>query len=158
MRHQISCSTTKLSKAMNPEQFNQIEEAILDGKYSWACVLLLRFAGYNPLHYIPYRTYNRLQKENCQNGRAIAQKADSIKASNQATANRSSSMFDEKSLDKIADLNYLEVIGEKNNSLRGGYQEQWVSERLEEDSSITWNLTPLSSKNSLFVSGAVRII
>lgn len=53
---------------MNSAQLNQIVEAILAGKYSWACVLILRFAGYEPLHYIPYRTYNRLLKENCQNG------------------------------------------------------------------------------------------
>lgn len=44
------------------DQFIQIIEAILEGRYSWACVLLLRFAGFNPLHYIPYRTYNRLIK------------------------------------------------------------------------------------------------
>jgi len=50
---------------MTTEQFNQIVAAIIEGKYSWACVLILSFAGYNPLHYIPYRTYNRLLKENC---------------------------------------------------------------------------------------------
>lgn len=44
------------------DQLIQIIEAILEGRYSWACVLLLRFAGFNPLHYIPYRTYNRLIK------------------------------------------------------------------------------------------------
>jgi hypothetical protein len=60
MHSQMSYSRTKLDKTMNPEQFNQVVEAILAGKYSWACVLILRFAGYNPLHYIPYRTYNRL--------------------------------------------------------------------------------------------------
>ncbi|MBE9012956.1 HetP family heterocyst commitment protein [Pseudanabaenaceae cyanobacterium LEGE 13415] len=49
---------------MNPEQFTQVFEAILEGKYSWACVLTLKFTGYNPLHYIPYRTYKRLIKEN----------------------------------------------------------------------------------------------
>jgi len=49
---------------MNSEQFDQVVEAIIAGKYSWACVLILRFSGYNPLHYIPYRTYNRLVKEN----------------------------------------------------------------------------------------------
>ncbi len=53
-----------LDRVMDPEQFNQVIEAILDGKYSWACVLILRFAGYNPLHFIPYRTYNRLVKDN----------------------------------------------------------------------------------------------
>jgi hypothetical protein len=55
---------TRLDKAMSHEQFTQVVDAILNGKYSWACVLILRFAGYNPLHYIPYRTYNRLLKEN----------------------------------------------------------------------------------------------
>jgi hypothetical protein len=57
-------STSRLDKAMTPEQFTQVVEAILNGKYSWACLLILRFGGYNPLHYIPYRTYNRLMKEN----------------------------------------------------------------------------------------------
>lgn len=51
-------------KFMTPDQFVQVVDAILEGKYSWACVLILRFAGYNPLHYIPYRTYNRLMKDN----------------------------------------------------------------------------------------------
>lgn len=49
---------------MLPEKLDQIVDAIVDGKYSWACVLLLRSNGLNPLHYIPYRTYNRLLKEN----------------------------------------------------------------------------------------------
>ena len=51
-------------KVMNPEQFERVMTAIMDGKYSWACVLILRFAGYNPAHYIPYRTYKRLIKSN----------------------------------------------------------------------------------------------
>ncbi len=51
---------------MLPEKLDQIIDAIVDGKYSWACVLLLRSNGFNPLHYIPYRTYNRLLKENTQ--------------------------------------------------------------------------------------------
>lgn len=64
MNQDISSITSKLKDSMHPEQFDQVVEAILAGKYSWACVLMLRFAGYNPLHYIPYRTYNRLLKEN----------------------------------------------------------------------------------------------
>jgi hypothetical protein len=55
----------KLEKVMTTEQFDRVVEAILAGKYSWACVLILRFAGYNPLQYVPYRTYNRLIKDNC---------------------------------------------------------------------------------------------
>ena len=33
-------SSSKLDKAMDPEQFDQIVDAILAGKYSWACKLL----------------------------------------------------------------------------------------------------------------------
>lgn len=55
---------------MTPEQCTQVFEAILEGKYSWACVLILKFAGYNPLHYIPYRTYRRLLKENSSKSRS----------------------------------------------------------------------------------------
>ena len=55
------CETN--NKAMSPDQFDQVVRAILEGKYSWACVLILKFAGYNPAHYIPYRTYKRLIKK-----------------------------------------------------------------------------------------------
>jgi len=64
MTAQIPYSRRESNKAISTEQLDQIVEAILAGKYSWACVLLLRFTGYNPLHYIPYRTHNRLLKEN----------------------------------------------------------------------------------------------
>jgi hypothetical protein len=63
-----------MDKAMNIDQFNQVVDAILAGKYSWACVLILRFSGYNPLHYIPYRTYNRLLKDNAQVNKQNADK------------------------------------------------------------------------------------
>ena len=53
------------TKKINTEQIEQIIKAIIAGKYSWACVLLLRFSGYNPIDYIPYRTYIRLLKNNC---------------------------------------------------------------------------------------------
>ncbi|MBD2136772.1 HetP family heterocyst commitment protein [Anabaena sp. FACHB-1237] len=49
---------------MTPEQFNEITEAITNGRYSWACVLILRYIGYNPIHYIPQRTYSRLIQKN----------------------------------------------------------------------------------------------
>lgn len=140
MSHQFSCANPKLDKTMSPEQFNQIVEAILAGKYSWACVLILRFAGYNPLHYIPYRTYNRLVKENCQNGRAMSPKADNIKARNQATKNDSQSTSDRERLSQIADLNYLEIVGEKTTTIRGGHREYLFNEKLEEDHSISWEL------------------
>ena len=49
---------------MNKKQVEEVVEAILARKYSWACVLTLRFHGYDPVDYIPYRTYIRLLKEN----------------------------------------------------------------------------------------------
>ena len=49
---------------IKPQELDRIVEAILQGKYSWACVLFLRYVGYNPIQYLPYRTYNRLLKEN----------------------------------------------------------------------------------------------
>ncbi|WP_016949990.1 HetP family heterocyst commitment protein [Anabaena sp. PCC 7108] len=66
MNYQVSSSQTNFQNAITPEELNQIIETIADGKYSWACVLILRFIGYNPLHYIPQRTYSRLMKENSQ--------------------------------------------------------------------------------------------
>ena len=52
------------NRIITQEQYRQIVEAIEARKYSWACLLILRFAGDNPRLYIPYRTVNRLIKEN----------------------------------------------------------------------------------------------
>lgn len=49
-------------QVMTDEQLNQIVEAIAAGRYFWACVLILRFAGRNPLDFVPYRNYSRLFK------------------------------------------------------------------------------------------------
>ena len=51
---------------MNHKQVEEVLKAIIAGKYSWACVLMLRYNGYDPVDYIPYRTYIRLLKENYQ--------------------------------------------------------------------------------------------
>jgi hypothetical protein len=56
--------STQTGNKINTEQIEQIIKAIIAGKYSWACVLILRFSGYNPIDYIPYRTYIRLLKNN----------------------------------------------------------------------------------------------
>jgi len=112
MNQQISYLRARSDKAISPEQFNQILEAILAGKYSWACVLLLRFSGYNPLQYIPYRTYNRLLKENCQIGRATHSKTDSINTEQLRTKDLSSPR-------KISDLSYLEVVSDQHPKGKG---------------------------------------
>ena len=125
MAQQIPCSNQRFNKAINPEEFNQIIEAILDGKYSWACVLLLRCSGYNPLQYIPYRTYNRLLKENCQLGRSKQGKTDTLKLVTQDTVSKSDSPASQKGSSKIVDLNYQEVVDEENAHIRGGSVASW---------------------------------
>lgn len=160
MTHQYSFSNSnsnshshsKLDKAMSQEQFNQIVEAILAGKYSWACVLILRFAGYNPLHYIPYRTYNRLQKENCQVGRGNANKTDTINnTSNQGVPTLSKSAAAKGCLSKINDLAYLEAIGNQQAHVRGGSFALW-SDWISEDS-LPEETSYQSLNNSLLVIG-----
>lgn len=106
---------SKLHKAMTVDQFTQVVDAILEGKYSWACVLILRYAGYNPLHYIPYRTYNRLMKENSQDHR---RKPDETKALKHSSAEQALP----KGSYRIEDLNYLETVKQQQTLVKGkGY-------------------------------------
>jgi hypothetical protein len=65
MHQPITDYNNQNAKKINTDQVEQIVKAIIAGKYSWACVLMLRFSGYNPIDYIPYRTYIRLLKNNC---------------------------------------------------------------------------------------------
>jgi hypothetical protein len=99
-----SNSTNRRDKAMTEEQFEQIVGAILNGKYSWACLLILRFAGYNPLHYIPYRTYNRLIKDNTRRDMPKAESGKTL---------------------KIQDLNHLKTVEPEAASLKGGARNFW---------------------------------
>lgn len=65
-KHQQEYYTNDKHFDIRESELDSVIKAIITGKYSWACVLMLRLIGYNPLHYIPYRTYNRLlhkQKE-----------------------------------------------------------------------------------------------
>lgn len=77
MYQQNANSQSQNVKKINNEQIEQIIKAIIAGKYSWACVLLLRFSGYNPMEYIPYRTYIRLLKNNCLTKQTNNQQSDS---------------------------------------------------------------------------------
>lgn len=139
MTHQMSSHSSKLDKAMNPEQFEQLVEAIVDGKYSWACVLILRFAGYNPLHYIPYRTYNRLMKERCQSGRQNNYQTDNKATNHQYPQPHQSTSTNR--LSKISDLGYLEVISDRQNQIHGGNLDQWLNENLQDYNLIKFDLT-----------------
>lgn len=121
----VSGTHQNIDRAMEPEQFTQVIEAILDGKYSWACVLILRFAGYNPLHYIPYRTYNRLVKDNLQSN----SRSDNHQVSNQnqktqkefiKTINQDVALdANQKMSHQIKDLAYVESTSERCQ-IRGG--------------------------------------
>lgn len=142
MNQQIS-GTRNLDKKLPSEQFDQVVEAILAGKYSWACVLMLRFAGYNPLHYIPYRTYNRLLKENTHVSRSNQQQNDNIKIAKLPSDKRSQSHVTPAScLSKIKDLAYLEVVGKKKTEIRGGNLEQWLTTQVHEYESTNPEMAP----------------
>ena len=105
-------SAGKLDRVMESKQFDRIVEAILAGKYSWACVLILRFAGYNPLHYIPYRTYNRLIKNN-------SQRQTLNRLQRQSDRDRAQKSLDRSSY-KVNDLSYLDVVCSEESTIKGG--------------------------------------
>lgn len=112
---------TKPDNFMTEEQFEQVVEAILNGKYSWACVLILRFAGYNPLHYIPYRTYNRLNKVPTTTKKT--KKTDSINPVNSAVFNKNKTNCEKNNLGAIAELEYLEMASDRQAEIKGGNRE-----------------------------------
>ncbi len=139
--HQMPSYNTKLDKAMSQEQFNQIVEAILAGKYSWACVLILRFAGYNPLHYIPYRTYNRLVKDNSQLSKPSQNQTESINNNhNQKMPSLSGSKASQACLSQIKDLAYLEVMGKQKAPVRGGSFAPWLDSTPEDNFQLNYQL------------------
>lgn len=131
-----------LDKTIHPEQFDQVVEAILAGKYSWACVLMLRFAGYNPLHYIPYRTYNRLIKEHSPK-KSKPQHNENLKISKQTANKRKDGNISPSCLNKIKDLAYLEVVGKQKTEIRGGTNlNQWLETQIREYQSMESDFTP----------------
>lgn len=115
---------TNSHQTINQEQFSEITEAILAGKYSWACFLLLRCVGYNPLHYIPYRTYNRLVKENCQISLLSECKTNKINLTNPSPETNSNRSTSRNHLSKINDLDYIDTVTEQHNRIQGGYLDQ----------------------------------
>lgn len=122
MSYQISSSQKTYHKTISPEQLNQVIEAITEGRYSWACVLILRFVGYNPLHFIPQRTYSRLIKENNQPQSTLLSNAASrnLSTSLQSSMNSSGKRASSQVLSKINDLDYMETSDKKQISLSGG--------------------------------------
>ncbi len=133
MNQNHSGINSNLEQSIHPEQFDQLVEAILAGKYSWACVLMLRFAGYNPLHYIPYRTYNRLLKENSHIKKAQQAQPGKI---NRTSAKNSTKNLPSGCLNKIKDIARLEVVGNQKNDVRGGHLDNWLSTQVNEYQSV----------------------
>ena len=109
-----SSADSQLSKTMTEEQFDRVVDAIMSGKYSWACLLILRFAGYNPLHYIPHRTYNRLMK---------SYRESNPQQTEILTADRSHSLAKRtthKSSSRLRDLCYMEQVDRQSTKIKGG--------------------------------------
>ncbi|MEH2108721.1 HetP family heterocyst commitment protein [Nostoc sp.] len=135
MNQEIAGISSTLDKTVKAQQFDKVVEAILAGKYSWACVLMLRFGGYNPLHYIPYRTYNRLLKENSQVNRTKQQQSENLKMLKHAHDSRSDSNMSSSCLSKIKDRAYLEVVGKQKTEFRGGSLDQRLGQQINEHQS-----------------------
>ena len=115
----------QVTRSMTEQQFEEIVGAILAGKYSWACVLILQTAGYNPLHYIPYRTYNRLIKDNRLNKTTQKERGEQKHSRNQVQSTQpSQKRSSRKPSHKIQDLNYLEELNNQNQEVMGCYQIQ----------------------------------
>jgi hypothetical protein len=123
MNPDISANINNLDKKIHPEQFDQVVEAILAGKYSWACVLMLRFVGYNPMHYIPYRTYNRLLKENSRERKTNSQLNENI------TSQNSNTHLQPHRLSQIKDITYLEIENQTKTMVSANNREQWLTQR-----------------------------
>lgn len=120
-------SSAKRNKVMTPEQFKQVVEAITDGRYSWACVLILQFAGYNPVYFIPYRTYCRLVKENRRLSSAASTELESP-----TDLNRPSQVTASKPLAQIHELPYLEDLHPQENLPKGGIISSWLEKIMPE--------------------------
>ncbi|MCC5622743.1 HetP family heterocyst commitment protein [Nostoc sp. CHAB 5715] len=129
MNQDIAGISSNLDTTVKAQQFDKVVEAIIAGKYSWACVLMLRFAGYNPLHYIPYRTYNRLLKENSQTNRTKQQQSENIK------------------MLKDSRPAYLEVVGKQKTEIRGSSLDQRLGQPINEHQSRKSPLKPEGSQD-----------
>ncbi|PAX55876.1 HetP family heterocyst commitment protein [Brunnivagina elsteri] len=126
MTYKFPSSNHNLDRVMRPEQFNKVVEAITARRYSWACVLILGFAGYNPLHYIPYRTYIRLVKESRQLEAANESQASQIEMEEELSENNYEHTNLSQSF-KIDDLGYLETLNHKQASPQGGSFQHWLN-------------------------------
>ena len=148
--NQDIASSSNLGKTLNSEQFDRVVEAILAGKYSWACVLMLRFTGYNPLHYIPYRTYNRLLKDNTPGKKTKQQQQpnNNINITKSASGKTPQRNTTPSGLNPIKELPCLEVVGKQKTDIDSGKLEQWLGKQINEYQSSKAEGKPRSNKNT----------
>lgn len=110
------------SKAMTSEQFDQVVEAISEGRYSWACVLILRFAGYNPVHFIPVRTYSRLLKETRERKiRSLRDDAGNSMKRRQIDDSTNQIHRSERRICLDRELDYTEIVNRQAMPVEGGH-------------------------------------
>ncbi|MEL6551850.1 MAG: HetP family heterocyst commitment protein [Cyanobacteria bacterium J06621_11] len=102
---QYSTQPYQVNKPISPAQLDSIIEAILAGKYSYACLMTLEATGHDPLDYIPYRTYNRLQKQRQERGRSTHNTTEKISPINP----------------EFSDLDYIEPAHKESTNFSGGY-------------------------------------
>lgn len=131
MNNQASHSRAPIEPSIKPEHLTDIIEAIVDGKYSWACFLLLRCAGYNPCDYLPYRTYYRLVKENgaIQDGSELETRQSYL--NREASVKKSNCKESVKQVRNIKDLPHLEKVEAESRQVLGGYSQSAVFSRLQ---------------------------
>lgn len=117
---------------VSQEQVAEIIEAILSGKYSWACVLMLTYLGYQPIHYMPDRTLSRLTKEN-------GFPKQPAKTSNRQGADLPRNAEPVKRLNRLKNLSHLEPVGGRASLLKGGQHSS-----MEDMQSPFWNTFDIS--------------
>ena len=120
-QHLVKSQTQLNNKVIDSKKFELIVAAINAGKYSWACLLILRFTGYNPLHYIPYRTYSRLMKNNSQKTSLNQLQENCINQKQKSVADKSGKVSLPQPYYKINDLSYSEVVSQsETKEVKGG--------------------------------------
>ncbi|BAY17249.1 hypothetical protein NIES21_30840 [Anabaenopsis circularis NIES-21] len=112
MNYQMPSSQKNFHSLITHEQLDQVIEAISEGRYSWACVLILRFVGYNPLHFIPPRTYSRLIKEQSQFMAAKLELENAMNVSTNITDNQEKTQ-------NLHNAKYLDTPIKKQENIQG---------------------------------------
>jgi len=100
---------------ISQDKMDKIIDAVIDGKYSYACLIMLEEAGYDPAQYITYRTYNRLQKQH----RASYQPSQTAAA--EIASLRSKIAAQKIAASQIADIDYVDSLQTQEKGLSGGY-------------------------------------